>query len=107
MAVSQLNYRVTIHNGKNLLLANIWMFRHPAWAAGGYRSGLPPAQTKSTVVVNRNGRGLDWLVYFGRNVSAETRAAQAFRFRFRLTTTSMPVQTWQHELVRTDTILWC
>ena len=51
-------------------------------------------------MVNRNGRGLDWLVYFGRNISAETRAAQAFRFRFRLTTTCYP--TTYYHVVQVD-----
>ena len=33
---------------------------------------------QNRIVVNRNGRQLDWLVYFGRNILAETRAALGF-----------------------------
>ena len=36
-------YRVTIHNGKNLLLTYILMFRNPAWAIGSYNNSPPAA----------------------------------------------------------------
>ena len=39
-----MHYRVTIHNGKNLLFTYIWIFRHLAWAVGSYSSGPSAAR---------------------------------------------------------------